>query len=156
MFVFKFLRPSSPPPSPHWAPGQPLLPSSPCLTRLVCRVGCQAKSLPPAAHQLGPEPRGDRLGSLRDWRERREGTQEPSQPFRLEHGKSFSVCSSGSHGKESQAGSQASSRLGWGCPERGALPSAGLVQAQEAQRGSDPMQALPTDSLGPEGRGPQT
>lgn len=36
--------------TPHrWAPSLPLLPSSPCLTRLVCRVGHQAKPLSPAA-----------------------------------------------------------------------------------------------------------
>lgn len=46
----------TPHPYPRWAPGLPLLPSSPCLTRLVCRVGQQAKPLSPAAHQLGPEP----------------------------------------------------------------------------------------------------
>lgn len=51
MFVFKFLRPSSLPPLSPPAPGLPLLPSSPRLTRLVCRVGHQAKPLSPAAHQ---------------------------------------------------------------------------------------------------------
>lgn len=37
-------------------PGLPWLPSSPCWARLVCRVGCQATALFPAAPQLGPEP----------------------------------------------------------------------------------------------------
>lgn len=46
----------TPHPYPRWGPGLPLLPSSPCLTRLVCRAGHQAKPLSPAAHQLGPEP----------------------------------------------------------------------------------------------------
>lgn len=42
----------TPVPAGPW-PGPLLLPSSSCLARLVCRVGCQAKSLCPAAPQLG-------------------------------------------------------------------------------------------------------